>query len=446
MRAQTKNAARPCTAMLLCLAITSAAATPAQGAIPLEIAKQYFAEAATSCKVDNGRLWGVSLCGPIMFVDPASRDVVASQADAAGKLQQDAGVFIGTLPPDQGVANTALEWAGERWTQIMWPLPAEAWRRRILIAHELFHRIQPQLHLPAGAEANNAHLDTVDGRVYMQLEWRALARALQSDSDTVRRKAAMDALLFRAARDQVFPSAAAQEQALEANEGLAEYTGVMVGAQSAAEQRRAALDDLSAHVGDETFVRSFAYATGPAYGMLLDRYAAGWRTHLASGQGFGAMLADALHAARPRDPRQQALARMNAYGGRELRASENRRDEAHQRLLSAYRAKFIEGPVLVLPLKHMQVQFDPRSLQPLGEAGTVYPTLHLSDDWGTLEVASGALISADWTRVTLPLPATTSATGIAGRGWTLVLKSGWKTSPTGRAGDMALRQESPASK
>lgn len=376
MRSLTKNAA------LLCFAITTATAAPAQEAISPEIAKQYFAEAATLCKADNGHLWGVSLCGPIMFVDPASRDVVASQADAAGKLRQDAGAFIGTLPADQGVSNTAVEWEGERWTQIMWPLPTQAWRRRILIAHELFHRIHPQLHLPANAEADNAHLSTVDGRVYMQLEWLALAAALQSDSDTARRKAAMDALLFRAARDHAFPSAATQEQALEANEGLAEYTGVMVGAQSAAGQLRAALDDLSAHVGDETFVRSFAYATGPAYGILLDRYAPGWRTHLASGQGFGAMLANALHAETPNDPRQQARARMSAYGGKELQASEIRRDGAHQRRLSAYRAKLIEGPVLVLPLQHMQVQFDPRSLQPLGEAGTVYPTLHLSDDWG----------------------------------------------------------------
>jgi len=367
---------------------------------------------------------------------------VASRADAAGKLRADAGTCVGTLPANQGVANTSIEWGGERWTQIMWPLPAQATPRHILMAHELFHRIQPQLHLPIRPEADNVHLDMVPGRVYMQLEWRALGRALRSDSDVERRKAAIDALLFRAARRQSFPAAAAQEDALEANEGLAEYTGVMAGAPSSVAQRSAALADLAAHVGDDTFVRSFAYATGPAYGLLLDRYAPRWRAHLASGNGLGDMLAAALHESAPENPVRQALHRMDLYDGKALQASETRRDEARQHLLAAYRAKLVDGPVLVLPLQHMQVQFDPRTLQPLGDAGTVYPTLHLSDDWGTLDARAGALISADWTRLTVPLPATTAATQITGQGWTLTMKSGWTTSPATRAGDLVLKRAS----
>ena len=76
----------------------------------------------------------------------------------------------------------------------------------------------------------------------------------------------------RAERYRLFPEAAAQEQALEFNEGLAEYTGVRVGNPTPAQQLQAALRDLSGHVEDRSFVRSFAYATGPAYGLLLDRY------------------------------------------------------------------------------------------------------------------------------------------------------------------------------
>lgn len=65
---------------------------------------------------------------------------------------------------------------------------------------------------------------------------------------------------------------------------------------------------------------------------------------------------------------------------------------------------------------------------------------------GTLEATSGALLSTDWTRVAVPLPARTATTRIAGQGWTVALKPGWMTSPTGRAGDLALRQDSSASK
>ncbi|MFL6591154.1 MAG: hypothetical protein ACJ8GK_00385 [Luteimonas sp.] len=366
---------------------------------------------------------------------------MASHADAAGTFREDAGTFVGTLPANQGAANTSIEWGGQRWTQIMWPPPTQDTPRHILMAHELFHRIQPQLHLPGRPEAGNAHLDTVVGRVYMQLEWRALGRALRSDSDVERRKAAIDALLFRAARRQSFPDAAAQEDALEANEGLAEYTGVMVGAPSGA-QRDAALADLSAHVADDTFVRSFAYATGPAYGLLLDRYAPGWRTHLASGEALGDMLGASLRAPAPAAAVRQARSRMRLYDGKALQASEARRDEVHRHLLAAYRAKLVDGPVLVLPLQHMQVQFDPRTLQPLGDAGTVYPTLHLSDDWGTLDATSGALISADWTRLTVPLPATTASGRMTAPGWTLTIKPGWTTSPATRAGDLVLQHAS----
>ena len=48
--------------------------------------------------------------------------------------------------------------------------------------HELFHRIQPDLGLMT-ISGNNAHLDTVEGRVWLRLEWRALARALDPFTD-----------------------------------------------------------------------------------------------------------------------------------------------------------------------------------------------------------------------------------------------------------------------
>ena len=106
-----------------------------------------------------------------------------------------------------------------------------------------------------------------------QLEWRALAQALRATDDAPRRCAAADALAFRAARRAAYPGSAAGEDALELHEGLAEYTGVVVGRPG--DRTGAALHDLGAHVEDPSFVRSFAYATGPAYELLLDRCCTG---------------------------------------------------------------------------------------------------------------------------------------------------------------------------
>ena len=68
--------------------------------IPVDIgqAKGYFDEARAACEADGGRLWGLSLCGPLMFVERQSRLVVANQPDGKGVLKQQDGAYVGALP------------------------------------------------------------------------------------------------------------------------------------------------------------------------------------------------------------------------------------------------------------------------------------------------------------------------------------------------------------
>jgi hypothetical protein len=428
---------RVATALLLStIPLAASAQTPQP--IPIETARTYFLEAQSLCQADHGQLWGVSLCGPIMFVDPESRSIVASQTDAKGLLKAEDGVFVGLLPADQNIANTAVEWSGVYWTQMLWPLPGEVRQRETLISHELFHRIQNQLKLPKAEGGENAQLDTVDGRYYLQLEWRALSRALQASTDEERRKAAADAVLFRAERYRLFPGADGQEQALELNEGLAEYTGVRVGNPIPEEQIKAALNDLSSHRDDSTFVRSFAYATGPGYGLLLDHYLPEWHDQLKPDQGFGALLRNALHIVLPANLQLAAETRATQYDGTTLRAAETVRETRRQQIVAGYHARFIDGPVLTLQFRNMHVQFDPRNLQPLGDAGTVYPNLRISDDWGILDAKNGALMKPDWSAVIVVAPLASTGSSLKGDGWTLELKPGWKIVLGTRKGDFRL--------
>jgi hypothetical protein len=422
----------------LLLSIPPAARAQTPPPIPIDSARRAFAEAHALCSADGGKLWGVSLCGPMMFVDAPSRSIVASEGDAKGVLAAQDGAFVGVLPASQNVANTAVEWSGVKWTQMLWPIPADERLRATLMAHELFHRIQSRLGFPNHSAGENAHLDEMNGRYYMQLEWRALARALEAGSDANRRSAARDALIFRAARYRIYPKAAAEERALEQNEGLAEYTGVRVGNPTAELRTKMALYDLSAHVGDATFVRSFAYATGPSYGLLLDRYAPGWRARLRSGEGFDAMLRRALHVAAA-NGEKLAAARAARYDGATLHAAEVERDAKRQQLLALNRAKFVSGPVLTLTFRKMNVQFDPRNLQPLGDAGTVYPTIRVSDEWGVIEGKNGALMKPDWSALVVAAPSSTAGSSVRGDGWTLELEPGWKIVPDARAGDFVLQ-------
>src|SRR5207237_243252 len=79
--------------------------------------------------------------------------------------------------------------------------------RQQLMLHGLFHRIQPELGLITD-DGFNEHLGTLEGRVWMRLEWRALRRAVEA-SGSDRAEAIADALAFRRERRRRFPGAAA---------------------------------------------------------------------------------------------------------------------------------------------------------------------------------------------------------------------------------------------
>src|SRR5215472_5098888 len=121
------------------------------------LAKQYFNEARGICTRDAGKLWGKSLCAPMIFTDARTHAVVANQADAESQLKAEDGVFTGKLSGEIDIANTAINWAGVHWTMVSWPLPETPIVRARLMMHELFHRLQDDLGLPANNPAN-AHL------------------------------------------------------------------------------------------------------------------------------------------------------------------------------------------------------------------------------------------------------------------------------------------------
>lgn len=416
---------------------------PARAAVDPVKAQAVFDEAARLCHGDGGALWHHSLCGPILLVDWTDNTAVANQPDAGGVLKPSGRVFAGRLPPDVVIANTPIEWAGKRWTEMIWPLYDDVAHRRVMISHELFHRAQGELGMST-RDGGNLHLDTLEGRILLQLEWHALARALTAPDAAARKAAVSDALLFRHERYRRFPQAQAEEQALELNEGVAEYTGVRVGLPTARERTAYALRDLETFVQAPTFVRSFAYATGPAWGLLLDQADPAWRDRLAAAmkaghpQGLDQMLQAALKLPEPSAATVEAR---EADYDDTLRPRELAREQARQAHLSELKARLVDGPVLRLPLVHLHAsyQFNPQTLEALGSDGVVYPTMKLSADWGTLSVEQGALL--DKAMSVAAVAAGASADHLTGPGWRLTLKKGWVVVPGDRAGDFAIRQE-----
>ena len=400
------------------LIVNAAAAGSVQ--IDQRRAEQYFAEARALCERDNGQLWGVSLCGPMVIADAATKTIATNQTPPSAPW-----------PPALGFANAAMNWDGTRWSTYVWQLiPADPQLRARLWMHELFHRVQPQLGLLVN-DGQNEHLDTVLGRYWMQLEWRALGAALKSGG-TARLAALRDAMAFRAARRSEFPSAAERERAMEINEGLAQYTGTRLAVTSPEAAIADAIEQLALAEKAQTIIRSFPYPSGTAYGMLLDALSPGWRRNITSTDDLGLLLFGAARV-EPVTDVQGAAAR---YDGAALKAAEESRARDREALIEGLRKRFVSGPVLVLPGTQTSSSMS-AGQTPIPGSGMVMPSFRTTAVWGTLE-ADQVLVASDRSRLTLPAPTTVDGQAITGPGYRVVLAPDWTIRPGARTGDFEV--------
>jgi hypothetical protein len=386
-------------------------------------AAEAFDRAKTLCGREGGNLWKISLCGPIVIADPATRTIATNQPAPDAPR-----------PAALGFANSAMDWGGTRWTAISWPsLVALHDLQDLLPIHELFHRIQPQLGLLV-PDLPSDHLDTLEGRYWMQLEWKALSRAIGAAGET-RAAAVGDALAFRVARRSLFARAAESERGFEINEGLAQYTATVVAAGSRSEAVRSAIEQLAKAPAEVTFVRQFAYPTGVAYGILLDDYAPGWTHRIKSADDLGKLIEPFAAIPSAKDLEAAAV----FYGGPEIRERETRREVEHKARLAELRRRFVEGPILILP-RGRGASFASAGITAIPGEGTVYMSYRTKADWGTLE-ASAVLVDMDRGKLTVPVPAVGEGKTLRGDGWTLDIADGWVIQPGTRAGDFQLVRE-----
>jgi hypothetical protein len=139
--------------------------------------------------------------------------------------------------------------------------------------------------------------------------------------------------------------------------------------------------------------------------------------------------------------REEARRRAAPYGGEPLSVEEWQRGIEMEKRQAALRVRYVDGPILLLPLKNPRIGFDPNEVQPLGTFGTIYRGFTAADDWGVLTAPGGALLAKDWSNVWVPSPSDSARTGkIEGDGWSLALKAGWRLSPGIRRGDFVLQR------
>jgi hypothetical protein len=413
------------TRLMVFLYLLAGVAPPTVAQVDQQLAQEFFKEAQALCERDGGRLWGVSICAPMVIADMRTQTIATSQPAPAGDR-----------PRMIGFVNAPVQWGGATWGAYMWDdvVNATPRHRMEIFLHELFHGVQPQLGVIAPARAPE-HLDAADGRYWLRLEWRALARALR-ESGEPRNLAVRDALAFRQARRMIYPASVEDERGQEITEGLAAYTGTVLAAQSAADAIVGAVDLLD---GAETaaleasFVRTFAYVSGPAYGLLLDASSPGWRRRVRGTDDLATLVMRALAV----QPATDATASATRYGGAEIRASEERREQERQERLGELRRRFVDGPVLLIP--GGSHSYDTRGAAVIPGVGTVYfGPFRASGVWGTLEAEKGVLVASDGRSRWVAAPVRRDDGTFAGDGWTFKVGPGWVVREGARRGDFEV--------
>lgn len=419
------------------LLLLSATGAAAQSRLDAGLASSAFEHAQSLCDADKGRAWGVSLCGPILIADPATRRFIANMDGAAAPLERDGEVFKGRLPDNVPIANTAARWNGRVWTMLMAPLPRDEPGLSILLMHEAWHRIQDQIGL-AAANGDQPQLATEAGRLSLRLELRALSAAIIATDPTQRRAAIGDALTFRAWRYARFPEAEAAEAVMERHEGLAEYTGRILSRDD--EMIRHLAEHLGGGDRVSEYARSFAYYTGPAYGVLLDAASPDWKKTWDRREGLPLVLSRTLGLRVSSD--DEAFAAIGQrYGAETIRTQEAARALAQSARIATLRANLVQGAVLIAPVSGANFSFDPNKVTPLPPEGAVYGVIRAAAGWGVLNVEKEALLSTDWSRLSVEHKGAVPTTdGLKGSGWTLTLKPGWELTPGPREGDWTIRR------
>ncbi|MGH9200384.1 MAG: hypothetical protein ACRD2A_04020, partial [Vicinamibacterales bacterium] len=235
-----------------------------------------------------------------------------------------------------------------------------------------------------------------------------------------------------------YPDKVESERVLYILEGLASYTQTVLVAPSPTDAIARGLELLAGAEDGESFVRTFTYNSGPAYGLLLDAASPGWTRTARGSDDPPAMLMRALGV----QPVVDVAAVAARYGGAELRAAEEQREQQRQARIAELRQRFVDGPVFVMPCGGSGTSNSLGAVVIPG-AGTVYfHPYRLSGACGTLAAENGVLETSDGRARRLPAPVRGDDVTISGDGWTFRAAAGWVVREGARRGDYeAVRQQ-----
>ena len=384
--------------LVLCFSSTSCSQSNSNS---MEKAAPCFENLKKVSDADNGKLWGKTLYGPTMFVDVQTRNLVANQQNKENTFTQKGNLYFGQLPEDIIIANTSITYCGEDWTCVIWDGSRDLLTNTHLLIHESLHRIQDEIGLPS-CGSSNQHLDETEGELLLKLELGILKDLLQNDSKDLT-EGLRDAMTVRKYRQTLFPSG--NENQFECHEGMAEYTAfklLPLDNDNEAIRKGLVAAAITKGKNGSGFGNSFAYLTGPAYGLLIDEMIPDWRNSIRSGKTIPDVISTEI--AIPDTVDNAEIERLSArYNLTEYLNKERSRLEARDKEDAELRDRFSESKWLVIPNDNINFGFNPSErLVAYDTIGVIYNTMQLRGSFGTLEVGNGIMRTHNWSSFIIP--------------------------------------------
>jgi hypothetical protein len=415
-------------------------------------ALNYFKGIKEICDRDNGTLWGKNLYGPIMFVDRASRSIVANMPDKENLLKGKDGVFTGLYPKDLLISNTPVMYGGTMYA--MTPLPSEEddFRIKTQAVHSLFHRFQKI----AGTSSfgyNTNNMDEKEARLWIKLEWKALRKALTTDREE-QKLAIRDALIFRGANRELYQKYAKDENLFENYEGLATFTYTLLCTQSQDEYKARIFENLDRVYSMQSYSRSYGFIHGALYASLLKEKGFDFSKIKTNEVDLGNSVKELYNIELPSICRDVAGSiAMNYNIAKELYNKElpsicrdvagsiamnyniaEINHEEEQRLADLKESIhkqisiFTEKPVVFVELESPYFDFEPEDIHSLDTLGTLYNSIRVSDNWGKLMVnKGGCLVSNNFKFLRITAKGfKKDQKHISGEDWVLILNNDYE--------------------
>lgn len=359
-------------------------------------------------QVETGslRLWGMQFKPNVTVIYPRSGQMELYRHSATEILRDST-----TWDKEIQAANSTTKYKGVQYLTLVgdWMLGSSPTNKLELTAHESFHVYQNSLGIPA-VTSKNAHLDTPEGRALIHMELDALRKALRGNL-----RALYQAFEIREARRKIFPSN--NEAQFELHEGLAQYTGIRIARPSEQEAVKYAEQALRFNE-DRGYTNSFAYLTGPAYAILLDRHAPGWQGQVSSSAGLSELLAKTLPEGQKNRPvtEQPRYARLLKM---ERLTSEN--PSQYERWLTD------TVNLLRIPNDGIGMLFNPNDrITPIGDQGVLLRNVTLRGAWGTIKAQRGLVRRNDWSEFLLAAPDKIAGNLISGQDYQIELTPDWE--------------------